>query len=158
MFEINRYLQTLIQQLVIRTSLLAHRSLANSLEPIKTPKGTPCSPLISRFYYSPDTVYPLHPTPHLSLLYWSAANPWVSFNHSTALLVQDSSFHQLPNTKRPRVGSGPRLSASHKAFQIIHRLPRLANKHKADISDIKMQQPGNKLQDFFFLLLMWCKL
>lgn len=132
MFQINRYLQTGTQQLVIWNSLLAHRSLANSLEPIKTPKGTPRSPLISCFYYFPDTVYPFHPAPHPSLLYRSAAKPWISFNQGTVLLVQDSSFHQLPNTKRPRTGFGPRLSASRKAFRIIHLLPRLANKHTSD--------------------------
>lgn len=90
-------------------------------------------PLISCFYYFPDTIYPFHPAPHPSLLYWSAAKPWISFNHGTALLLQDSSFHQLPNTKRPRIGSGPRLSASHKTFRIIHLLPRLANKHTSDV-------------------------
>lgn len=152
MFQINRYLQTGTQQLVIWNSLLAHRSPANSLEPIKTPKGTPRSPLISCFYYFPDTVYPFHPAPHPSLLYWSAAKPWISFSHKNhGAFGQDSSFHQLPNTKRPRTGFRPCLSASRKASWIIHLLPTRANKHTSDAISKRNSRETN-CRVFFFSL------
>lgn len=122
-----------IQQLVIWNSLLAHRSPANFLEPIKTPKGTPCSPLISRFYYFPDTVYPFHPAPTQPpiRLFCTDLQQSPGFLLTTArrFLCRTAAFISSQTQKRPRTGFEPRLSASHKAVRIIHRLPRLANRH-----------------------------
>lgn len=151
MFQINRYLQTGTQQLVIWNSLLAHRSPASSLEPIKTPKGTPRSPLISCFYYFPDTVYPFHPAPHPSLLYWSAAKPWISFSHKN----HGASWAGQQLSSAPKHKTSPdwiqALSISFTQGILDYSSSANTSKQAHIRRDIKTQQPRNKLQGIFFL-------
>lgn len=83
-----------------------------------------------------------------------------------------ASFHQLPNTKRPRTRLEPRLSASHKAFRIIRLLPRLANEHTSNmISKCNSQETNCRAlflphvihslngikEKFIFVLIRYCR-
>lgn len=97
-FRINTYFQKGTPQLVTWNSLSACRS--NSLESIKTPKGTPCSPLNLLVLLLSRQSLPVPPSPPFLSFVWSPAKP-VIFYHSTLLFMQQSSFHQPLHARRP---------------------------------------------------------
>lgn len=97
-FQINTYFRKGTPQLVTRNSLSACRS--NSLESIKTPKGTPCSPLNLLVLLLSIQSLPIPPSP-LFLSFVLISSKACDFYRSTLLFMQQSSFHQPPHARQP---------------------------------------------------------